>query len=442
MASELNIKEIQEFLDKIPSFQKHGKVAYKPGVESMKEIDDMMGNPSRKFKAIHIAGTNGKGSTSHMLASALMKLTNSDGMPLKVGLYTSPHLVDYRERVKINGEMVPLEFVYNFIARYKEKLERIGASYFEITTALAFDYFAASGVDIAVIECGLGGRLDSTNIITPLISVITNIGLDHCEHLGYTLPDIAKEKAGIIKPFVPVVIGEKGEDAQVCAVFENLAADKESSLFFAQEYAKQYNQLFERFASLDLDLKGDCQEKNLKTVFCTLSELLGKEKLEENIEQILEGVENAAADTGLMGRWQILQQNPLVVCDTGHNAHGIKIVGEQIRKTYLQCKEKHPNSKLYVIFGVVADKDLTSIIDYLPKHEAEYFYVNAQGPRSLNAQLLEDKMDKAGFEGSVFAQGDICKTMEHILKESAQNDFVFIGGSTFVVAEVLKFYNF
>lgn len=442
MASGYNIKEIQEFLDKIPSFQKHGRVAYKPGVESMREIDDIMGNPSKKFKAIHIAGTNGKGSTSHIISSALMQLKKEDGTPLKVGLYTSPHLVDYRERVKVNGKMVPVEFVYDFIARYKDKFETIGASYFEITTALAFDYFAFCSVDIAVIECGLGGRLDSTNIIDPLMSVITNIGLDHCEHLGYSLPQIAREKGGIIKESVPVVIGERGDDDSVKEVFEKIASQKGAKLFFAQEYVEEKSHLYEKFSSLDMDLKGDCQEKNLKTVFCALYEFLGEEKFTENMESILQGVKSAAANTGLMGRWQILQQSPLVICDTGHNAHGIKIVGAQIKKTYLQCKEKQTNSKLYVIYGVVADKDLASITDYLPKEQAHYFYVNAPGPRSLDAKLLQQKMEEKGFVGSVCEQGDIFKTMKQVLELSTPDDFIFVGGSTFVVAEVLKFYNF
>jgi dihydrofolate synthase/folylpolyglutamate synthase len=437
-----SIKEVQDFLDKIPSFQKHGKVAYKPGVESMAEIDALMGYPSKEFKSVHVAGTNGKGSTSHMIASALMQLKNPEGTDLKVGLYTSPHLLDFRERVKINGEKVPLDFVYDFIYRYKDTFENIGASYFEITTALAFEYFAKSKVDIAVIECGLGGRLDSTNIISPLISVITNIGKDHCEHLGYNLDEIAREKAGIIKGGVPVVVGEKGDDPKVSEVFDKVAADKKSRILYAENFTQQNSTLYSKFSSVQLDLKGDCQEKNLKGVFTALYSLLGKEKFLENFNRIVEGISCAAKITGLMGRWQQLQQYPLVVCDTGHNAHGFKIIHEQLDRTFKKCREIDATSKLYMIFGVVADKDLSSIINYLPKENTCYLYVNAKGDRALKAELLQQKMAENGFDGIVYSGGEIDKTLGHVLEISSDKDMIFIGGSTFVVAEALKFYKF
>mgnify|MGYP003300257976 CR=1 FL=1 len=348
----------------------------------------------------------------------------------------------FLDSVKINGEKVPLEFVYNFIDKYKDKLEEVGASYFEITTALAFDYFAASNVDIAIIECGLGGRLDSTNIITPLVSVITNIGLDHCEHLGYTLPQIASEKAGIIKKDVPVVVGEAVNNVQVKEVFEKAASQKGCRIYFAEEFVCNNDSLYNTLSSVELDLKGDCQQKNLKTVFTALCALMGKEKVNDNIGIIKDGVANAARNTQLMGRWQKLQSKPLVICDTAHNSHGFRLLGPQIQRTYQMCKDINANSKLHVIFGVVADKDLNAITDYLPKEQAQYFYVNAQGERALKAGILKEKMQEYGFRGDVCCNGDIAQTIKYVLESASLEDFIFIGGSTFVVAEALKFYKF
>ena len=462
-------QEIEFIFNRFPSYQKVGKVAYKPGIETIQALDELLGHPHRSFKTVHVAGTNGKGSTSHMLAAALQK-------NFKVGLYTSPHLVDFRERMKVNGEMVPQEFVYNFLQRYKEKFTELGASFFEITTALAFAYFAHEQVDIAVIECGLGGRLDSTNIITPELSVITNIGLDHCEHLGFTLPEVAAEKAGIIKPDIPVVISEKGSP-EVERVFREKALQVGAPIYFAEEVVgtdetvgadeavkakeaaeanesvgKMYRSLMEG----ELDLKGACQEKNLKGVCTALNILEGalratgecshkehshKEHSSKECskkecfraEEATANIRKAASITGLRGRWETLKQEPLTICDTGHNSHGFKVLGTQIAATAAKRKGLYPQSRLHMVFGVVADKDLDSIVGYLPK-DAYYWFVNAQGTRALPSQQLCVKMLELGFEGEAVTT-DIATFLKGFTP--AKEDFVFIGGSTFVVAEAL-----
>ena len=446
-------QEIEFIFNRFPSYQKVGKVAYKPGIETMQALDELLGHPHRSFRTVHVAGTNGKGSTSHMLAAALQK-------NFKVGLYTSPHLVDFRERMKVNGEMVPQEFVYSFLQQYKEKFTELGASFFEITTALAFAYFAHEQVDIAVIECGLGGRLDSTNIITPELCVITNIGLDHCEHLGFTLPEVAAEKAGIIKPGIPVVISEKGS-AEVERVFREKAAEVGAPIYFAQEVVgadeavkaneavganESVGKMYKNLMEGELDLKGACQEKNLKGV-CTALNLLegalsatGEDSTGEcstgehfRAEEAISNIRRAAAITGLRGRWETLKQEPLTICDTGHNSHGFKILGAQIAATAAKRKELYPQSRLHMVFGVVADKDLDSIVGYLPR-EAYYWFVNAQGSRALPSDKLREKMKGLGFEGEAVTT-DIATFLKGF--SPAKEDFVFIGGSTFVVAEAL-----
>ena len=425
-------QEIEFIFNRFPSYQKVGKVAYKPGIETMQALDELLGHPHRSFKTVHVAGTNGKGSTSHMLAAALQK-------NFKVGLYTSPHLVDFRERMKVNGEMVSQEFVYNFLQQYKEKFTELGASFFEITTALAFAYFAHEQVDIAVIECGLGGRLDSTNIITPELSVITNIGLDHCEHLGFTLPEVAAEKAGIIKPGIPVVISEKGSP-EVENVFREKAAQVGAPIYFAQEVVGEneiVGKMYKNLMEGDLDLKGACQEKNLKGV-CTALNILegvfrasGEDFTSENTTG---NIRKAASITGLRGRWETLSREPLMICDTGHNSHGFKVLGPQIEATAAQRKALYPGSRFYMVFGVVADKDLEPVVEYLPK-DAYYYFVNAKGTRALPAQLLAQKMGGYGFTGEA-VDTDIATFIKEFAP--AKEDFVFIGGSTFVVAEVLE----
>ena len=460
-------QEIDFIFNRFPSYQKVGKVAYKPGIETMLALDGLLGFPHRSYRTIHVAGTNGKGSTSHFLAAALQK-------NYKVGLYTSPHLVDFRERVKVNGEMVSREFVYSFLKEYKDKFVEMGASFFEITTALAFAYFAQQKVDIAVIECGLGGRLDSTNIISPVLSVITNIGLDHCEHLGFSLPEVAAEKAGIIKPGVPVVIGEKG-CAEVENVFREKAAQVGAPIFFAQdevlrhgldngperlqvnepdnlqenaqekeqEKGNLWGRMYGELLGMELDLKGACQEKNLKGVSVAL-ELLGENF---KVDGCVENICRAAKITGLRGRWETLCEAPLVICDTGHNSHGFKVLGKQIASTAAVQQEKFPGSRFHMVFGVVADKDLDSIVGYLPRN-AYYHYVNARGTRALPAQDLEARMKGFGFEGEVSA-GSIGECLAGLVPvndvagasgAASKEDFIFVGGSTFVVAEALEYF--
>jgi dihydrofolate synthase/folylpolyglutamate synthase len=455
-------KEVEKIFTKFPSFQTVGGVAYKPGLDNMFEIDKELGFPSRKFRSVHVAGTNGKGSVSHMIASALMQLPSSAavspaaGGSLKIGLYTSPHLVDFRERIKVNGEMVPKEFVYDFLKRFSPFFEEKKASFFEITTAMAFDYFAKCNVDIAVIECGLGGRLDSTNIITPMLSIITSIGLDHCQYLGNTLKEIAGEKAGIIKRNIPVVIGETGTpDSGVKEVFMQVAADNNSPIFLAEKASKYISwsndnkaegprpeeaclsarsasnhKISRRFvagnnadvqahgsvnifsscilsATETLDLKGDCQNKNIKTVAVALSLILKQLADEKRLEiddallaKVIYGIENAAKLTGLRGRWEQLGENPLIICDIGHNEHAFRMLGKQISRTAEQRFAKLGGGKLIMVFGIMRDKDLEAEKDYLPQN-AFYIFVNANSPRALPDVELKEKMLKMGFKGSV-----------------------------------------
>ncbi len=444
-------QEIDFIFNRFPSYQTAGKVAYKPGIGTMEALDKLLGHPHRRFRSIHVAGTNGKGSTSHMLAAALQKNH-------KVGLYTSPHLVDFRERVKVNGEMVSQEFVYNFLKEYKERFVELGASFFEITTALAFAYFAAREVDVAVIECGLGGRLDSTNIITPELAIITNIGLDHCEHLGFSLPEVAGEKAGIIKPGVPVVIGEKG-CSEVESVFREKAAQAGAPILFAEEEVVKgglSGRIYEELLGREMDLKGACQQKNIKGVSVALQVLQESQQLQgmcelqqkhelqggcevcgrEDLEALIDNICRAAHITGLRGRWETLCREPLVVCDTGHNAHGFKVLGPQIERGAKERMKLYPGAEFHMVFGVVADKDLAAIVDYLPK-EAHYHFVKARGTRALQADVLAEKMAGYGFKGEAVGEsiGEFLKSFS-----AKAEDFVFIGGSTFVVAEAIEYF--
>ena len=447
-------QQIEYIFNRFPSFQKVGAGAYKPGIEGMAALAQATGNPHGRFRSIHIAGTNGKGSTSHMIAAALSR------MSLKVGLYTSPHLVDFRERIKISApggfEMVSKEYVFSFINLYKDVFERENSSFFEITTAMAFAWFAQNGVDVAVIECGLGGRLDSTNLLVPQVSVITNIGLDHCDFLGNTLESIAKEKAGIIKKGVPVVIGEK---SGVEDIFIEKAKECGASVVFAEEYESKYLVP----AGVDvgrLDLKGACQDKNIKTVVAAVETWL---KLYGNglnsLHNVVDGIHNAASITGLHGRWEVLSEKPFVVCDTGHNSHGFKLLGNQIKESF-RCNPlvEKPTvatgcasfKRLFMIFGVVADKDLDSIANYLPNEcvngigeeiKAYYLFVNAKGTRALPAGKLQEKMKAMGFEGEILGDGGVEETISLYMNGVGRDDdMVFVGGSTFVVAEAIPYF--
>ncbi len=439
---------LEEIYCKFPSFQIVGERALKLGLENMLTLDSSLGNPSQAMKCVHIAGTNGKGSVSSMIASAFMECG------LKVGLYTSPHLTDFRERIKINGEMVPQEWVYDFLKTRYELFESTGASFFEITTAMAFSYFAEQQVDIAVIECGLGGRLDSTNIITPLVSIITNIGFDHCQYLGNTLDAIAREKAGIIKPKVPVVIGERVQENN--EPFESIALQRDSAIYFAEDlYLTELSDIYavaNRILSLidseKMDLKGNCQQKNIRTAATSLAMLLQsaetmqllkdhKYTADKACRRFVKGIENAAKNTKLRGRWETLSKRPLVICDIGHNEHGMKLLMPQIKSTY---NSLCGTSRFYMVFGVMKDKDLMAELPLLPK-EAEYLWVNASTERAMPAEELADKMKINGFNGKIIAQGMVAETLQYLLKIAARKDFIFIGGSSYVVAEALKYFD-
>lgn len=392
----------------LPMYQREGKSAYKVDLSNTVLLINHLDNPHKNFKTIHVAGTNGKGSSSHMLASILQEAG------YKVGVYTSPHLKDFRERIKINGEEVSELFVTRFIEENKPFFETNQLSFFEMTVGMAFEYFSQEKVDIAVIEVGLGGRLDSTNIITPEVSVITNIGLDHTQFLGNTLDAVAFEKGGIIKPNVPVVIGETQSETK--PVFIDLATKNNSEIIFADQ------QISEGYQS---DLKGDYQAKNIQTVVTAIKTLQLKNYTisEKNIR---EGLLNVVKNTGLLGRWQVLNRNPKVVCDTGHNREGLLYVMKQL------SKEVYEN--LHIVFGVVNDKDLSSIIDLLPV-KAKYYFCKPDISRGLNAEELKAVFNENNLEGESY--NSVNEAYKMALKHAGDKDFIFIGGSTFVVAEII-----
>ncbi len=392
----------------LPMYQRQGQSAFRKDLTNTLNLAKHLNFPENYFKTIHVAGTNGKGSTSHMLASVLQEAG------YKVGLYTSPHLKDFRERIKINGKEVSKQFVNTFIKRNKQFFEQHSLSFFEMTVGMAFEYFKKQKVDIAVIEVGMGGRLDSTNIITPEVSVITNIGLDHTQFLGDTLEAIAIEKGGIIKPNVPVVIGETQKETT--AVFKALAEKNKSKIIFADK------QDTEDFTS---DLTGSYQSKNIVTVVNALKELQLKE-FNISKQNIIDGLRKVVKNTGLMGRWQVLQLHPKVVCDTGHNKDGLTYVMNQLSKEQFES--------LHIVFGVVNDKDLTSIIDLLPK-KATYYFCKPDIPRGLDAQELQNRLEPHGIKG--FAYNSVNQAYKKALEKASANDFIFVGGSTFVVAEII-----
>jgi dihydrofolate synthase / folylpolyglutamate synthase len=404
----LNYKETLDYLfSRLPMFQRVGASAYKTDLNNTVALCKLLGNPEQKLTCIHVAGTNGKGSTSHMLASILQ----STG--LKVGLYTSPHLKDFRERIKINGKMIPKKEVVDFVEKHKNDFEKIDLSFFEWTVGLAFSYFAKQKVDIAIIEVGMGGRLDSTNVIKPLVSVITNIGMDHTQFLGDTLEKIAIEKAGIIKEKIPVVIGET--QAETTSVFESKAKEKASPIFFADDC---------HFPDYTIDLKGNYQKKNVKTVLKTIQILQQTYPISETA--IIEGLKNTIKNTGLLGRWQTISEKPHIICDTGHNIDGIAQVIEQL-KTY---KYK----QLHIVLGMVADKDISKVLSLFPK-KAIYYFCCPKIPRGLKADLLLLQAKEFGLEGKPYAS--VKKALSTAKKQAVENDLIFVGGSTFVVAEVV-----
>ena len=417
--------------NKLPMYQRIGASAYKADLNTTIEIINYLDNPQHSFKSIHIAGTNGKGSTSHSLASVFQEAG------YKTGLYTSPHLRDFRERIRINGEMIPENEVVEFIEKHKNKLEELELSFFEMTVAMAFDYFRKEKVDIAIIEVGMGGRLDSTNVINPELCVITNISLDHVKFLGENEEQIAVEKAGIIKPETAVVIGETQEGSK--DVFIETAKEKNSPIFFADKimecrkddtYSIEY-QKFDIYKNNDLYLKdlkypllGNYQKKNLATVICALDILKDSFKIEET--HIVNGLANVVKNTSLMGRWQVINRNPLAIADTGHNVAGINEVNRQLAETKY--------NKLHFVLSVVNDKDIDGILQLLPK-EAEYYFCKADIPRGLSADILAEKAINCGLQGKVYES--VRQAYSTALGNAQEGDLVFVGGSNFTVAEVV-----
>lgn len=411
-------------------FSRTGAAAYKPGLQTSIDLDEYFGNPHRRFKSIHIGGTNGKGSISHMIAAILQ----SQGY--KTGLYTSPHLVDFRERIRVNGEMISKEAVIEFVRRFRDSKYEGHPSFFELTMMMAFDYFASQRVDYAVIEVGMGGRLDSTNIITPEISVITNISKDHTQFLGKTLPAIAQEKAGIIKEGVPCVVGEA--EGEIKEVFEGKASEEGTTVLFADTLHPL--QKFHSVPDGGLDcsspicgefhceLGGDYQKKNVNTVLTALYEMR-RIGIEISDEAIREGIANVIELTGLAGRWMKLADNPLMICDTGHNEAGIRYTMSQLDRI---AKEK--GGKKHIVIGFVADKAIDEIIRLLPK-DAIYYLTNASIPRALPVEDLKAKFLEHRIEGNAYANP---KEATKAAQENASpTDVIYIGGSTFIVADYL-----
>jgi dihydrofolate synthase/folylpolyglutamate synthase len=417
---------LQYLYENLPMFQRVGAIAYKKDLGNTLKLCEILGNPQKKFKSIHVAGTNGKGSTSHLLASVLQTAG------YKTGLYTSPHLKEFTERIKIDGNEITRQFVLDFVNKIEPWIAGIEPSFFEITVAMAFEYFAAHRVDVAVIEVGLGGRLDSTNVITPLVSVITNISWDHKALLGNTLAEIAGEKAGIIKPGIPVVISER--QSEVEGVFLKKAELEHAEIFFASDEYRIVEQPVNGTIDVIKDnkkyldnvafpLQGFYQRKNLPGVMKTISLLKGHFAITPAVLQA--GLENVLSNTRLKGRWQVISQNPTVICDTAHNAAGVSEVMQQLASL--------PFRKLHIIWGMVKDKEAGDILALLPKH-AQYYFCQASIPRALDAEQLRDMAKEYGLAGTVVP--DVKAACNAAIAAASRDDMVFIGGSTFVVAEI------
>ena len=406
----MTYSEILSYLfTKLAMYQRVGASAYKADLNNTKAICKLLNNPENKFKSVHVAGTNGKGSTSHMLAAVLQ----SAGY--KVGLYTSPHLKDFRERIRINGKMIPKKYVMNFVEKYKNDFEKINPSFFEWSTGLAFDYFAKEKVDIAIIETGLGGRLDSTNVITPLLSIITNINYDHQNLLGDTLEKIAIEKAGIIKQNGIIVIGEKQKETK--NVFQKKAKEKNALLLYAEDFSNAKN--------VCCGLKGIYQKKNIPTVLVA-SEILNQLGYEISSKSVAKGLKDVCKLTGLRGRWEVLSKKPLIIADIAHNEAGIKEVFRQVKTI------KHKN--IHVVFGTVNDKDIGTILSLLPK-KAIYYFCKANIPRALNENILSEKAKTVGLNGKTFVS--VKQALSSAKKNADSKDFILVTGSAFVVAEAI-----
>lgn len=417
----MNYQETTEYLfNSTPVFEKIGAKAYKPGLQTTFALDDHFGHPHQKYKTIHIAGTNGKGSSSHTLAAILQ----SQGY--KVGLYTSPHLVDFRERIRVNGECVPEQYVIDFVEENRAFFEPLHPSFFELTTAMALKYFAEQEVDYAVIEVGLGGRLDCTNIITPILSIITNISFDHTQFLGNTLAEIAGEKAGIIKPGVPVVIGEYLPETR--PVFENKAKAENAPILFAQDFNADHLENSET-CDVDMELKGSYQERNKKTILTALHIL--RQKLAINDEAIREGFAHVCELTGLRGRWEKLNDAPLTICDTGHNLAGWNYLAPQINSVKAETK--------HIVFGMVDDKDVVHVLQLLKEkleNRVKYYWTQPSTKRAIPVEKLSGLALKLGLHGETYLS--VKEAYNAALKNAEKDDFVFVGGSSYVVADLLS----
>jgi dihydrofolate synthase/folylpolyglutamate synthase len=423
---------IEFMFSQLPAYHRIGKAAYKANLDNTIAMDNYLNNPHKKFRSIHVAGTNGKGSVSHMLASVLQEAG------YKTGLYTSPHLRDFRERIRVDGMMIPEEAVVTFVSSNKSIIEALVPSFFEMTVAMAYDYFAKSKVDVAVVEVGLGGRLDSTNIIRPVLSVITNIGHDHMDLLGDTIEKIALEKAGIIKAGVPVVISETQADTR--KIFISKARENDSDIFFADEKfscslhdtdalsGERKYVITEIDSGIETEgqtlLGGDYQAKNLTGVFCACKEL--KKMLDISDNNILSGILNVYKNTGLEGRWQILRINPLTICDTGHNMEGLEYVTNQLRRLR--------GTLLHIVIGFANDKELKSILPLFPA-DAIYYFTRASVTRAMDEFALRDEASNYGLAGDCFP--DVKTAIHYAERSAAQSDVIFIGGSTFIVADAL-----
>lgn len=424
---------IQYLFNSAPLFQHVGGAAYKEGLSTTHILDVHFNHPHNQYKTIHIAGTNGKGSCAHIIA-AILQHTG-----LKVGLYTSPHLVDFRERIRINGEMMPQQYVIDFVEKERSFFEPLHPSFFELTTALAFKYFAEQHVDVAVIEVGLGGRLDCTNIISPILSVITNISFDHTQFLGNTLAQIASEKAGIIKHKVPVIIGEC--NAETRSVFEHKAHEVEAPILFAEDnkevLSSEFSDLYghklrhyttRSFGDIYGELTGECQIKNANTILCALHSL--SKIFSVTHEDITYAFEHVCEMTGLRGRWQILQEHPTIICDTGHNTGGWQYLAYQLAQIATS------GNKLHIVFGMASDKDIERVMSTLP-HEACYYWTKASVKRATSEQTIANIATKYDLHGKTY--GNVAEAYEAAVNNASTNDYIYVGGSSFIVADLLRY---
>lgn len=424
---------IQYLFNSAPLFQHVGGAAYKEGLSTTHILDAHFNHPHNQYKTIHIAGTNGKGSCAHTIA-AILQHTG-----LKVGLYTSPHLVDFRERIRINGEMMPQQYVIDFVEKERSFFEPLHPSFFELTTALAFKYFAEQHVDVAVIEVGLGGRLDCTNIISPILSVITNISFDHTQFLGNTLAQIASEKAGIIKHKVPVIIGEC--NAETRSVFEHKAHEVEAPILFAEDnkevLSSEFSDLYghklrhyttRSFGDIYGELTGECQIKNANTILCALHSL--SKIFSVTHEDITYAFEHVCEMTGLRGRWQILQEHPTIICDTGHNTGGWQYLAHQLAQIATS------GNKLHIVFGMASDKDIERVMSTLP-HEACYYWTKASVKRATSEQTIANIATKYDLHGKTYS--NVAKAYEAAVNNASTNDYIYVGGSSFIVADLLRY---